>query len=274
MKFHLLALPLVALWSLSVTKPALAAPLPTAPSPMPPAAKALLSAAIKTYQGASGISFRFAYSSNFEAGYESSVWYLAPNKLRVERHGENPVTQLFDGKTSYLLGAGKWSRWRVPAGKSPLSGGFAGRGGRMIGAMMAGRNPIEAIREPYASEDSQGFTTRTVLLPARVVDGEVLRGVQDTFSFRSPAPSKRVVREETTAWFGGSPPTLRRVQIRTIRNGETTTAVERIGEQQLSPTFPADSFVFNPAGLNPMELKVGPAEGDPVETPGTAPAAR
>jgi thiol-disulfide isomerase/thioredoxin len=255
MKPHLFVFPLLALLPLQVLAQAPAAPL--APQPVggvtiDPAARAVLDRAIKNYKGASGIRFSSG-SSDGVASNTALVRYSSPSLLRVDtRREQKPTTLLLDGSYAYRIWGDEYRKMPADYGQvSPLAVGMVGNLGLMMAGMMAGRNPIEAKVEIYSQLPFEGLKSRTVALGARVVDGDVLQGIQSTMTYAIEGQAGTAMREQTTAWFGGSPFLLRRLQ--TITSGGLahikSTLSEKIVDQELSPSFAPDTFVFKAAGL-------------------------
>ncbi len=257
MKFHLLALPLVAFLPACATaqpKPAAETTGAAPQSPIDPAAKALLERAMATYKDAPGIRYRVANSVDGKDQGASSLAFSRPNLLSVERQiGKETFRLLLDGSDFYVVQGATYRKQPAPpaTGTPTLMGGVGGASGQLIGAMLDGKNPLDAMQTLYSQAPFQNFKGSTVALAPRVVDGDVLSGIQSTFSFGIPRPDGKVgtISQQLTAWFGGKPLSLRRVQTRYTQNGKVTTISEKILDQQLSPTFEEGAFKFNDTGL-------------------------
>ena len=257
MKFHLLALPLVAFLPACATaqlKPATETTEAAPQSPIDPAAQALLERAMATYKDATGIRFRVANSVDGKDRGASNLAFARPNLLNIERQiGENTMRLLLDGSDFYMVQGTTYRKLPAPpaTGTPALMGGVGGTSGQLIGAMIDGKNPIEALQTLYSTKPFQNFKGSTVALAPRVVDGDVLSGIQSTFSFgiAQPGGKAMTITQQITAWFGGAPLSLRRVQTRYTQGDKVSTMSEKISDQQISPTFEEGAFKFNDTGL-------------------------
>jgi peroxiredoxin len=259
MKPFLLVLSLIALGPLQSQAQTSNPPeLPKAPllSEMDPAVRAIVERAIQTYRGATRISYNVNGTIiGFPVG-PSRVRYLAPDKLKILTGGRGLATQvLFTGTDLTRVIGKEYSKLTWPAGRSPLTSSEAGNFGRMIAAMMAGEAPIGEPNEDLSVPGLADVKTRTVVLEPRQFDGELLNGIEETRSMLTSGDRSPTVTQ-TTAWFGGTPYMLRRVESNIILNGEDNRDVEVITDQKLSPEFPASTFVFNPTGLKLVDEKV------------------
>ena len=266
MKIQLLVLPLLALMPLRAQAQISALPkAPTAPkaasATMETAAAALLSRATTTYKEAKGVSLSVITSVNDKEVGLSNVRFSRPNMLFVEqKSGPNTQRLLLSGNDFYIVQGAVYKKQPAPtAGGVPINGAqlvesMGGGAGSLLSAMLDGKNPIKTMLDVYAAPPFVDFQGRTVALPARIIDGDVLSGVQTTFSFKVPTRdgSLSTFGNQMTAWFGGSPLTLRRIQSRYTQNGKTATLSEKIIDQKLNPTFAADTFKFNDTGLKPV----------------------
>ncbi len=280
MKIQMLALPLVAL--LPACAQAVTPVLPNAPRPAPAPieipAKALLDRATANYKDATGLRFRVSSTLNGKEVGTSRLLFSRPNMLVAERQsGKNMLRLLLNGSDFYVVQGTDYRKMDAPA--VPVSQLMASAGGttaQMIGAMLDGKNPVEALQSEYLQAPFQGFKGRTAALAPRVLDGDVLSGVQSTFSFSMKARdgSSHGYGNQVTAWFGGSPFALRRVQTRYTVDGKIITLSEKVFEQELNPTFDADAFKFNDTGLKPVSDEGGGDSEqywDPRLKVGTAP---
>lgn len=263
MKSQLFALPVVAL--LPACAHAQIQNLPSAPTTtaastgVDPAAKALLARATATYKSASGLSFRSSITANGKDGGASNISFSRPNLLSATRQsGATTMRILLDGSDLYVVQGTSFRKSPAPAvAVSQLLGGFTS--GQLIGAMLDGKDPISAMGSTYSKAPFKNYKSRTVALAPRVIDGDVYSGVQSSFSFDVPTQggATQTIGEQVTAWFGGSPLVLRRVQTRMTQNGKINTLTEKLSDQQISPTFAEDAFKFNETGLKPVSDEAG-----------------
>jgi peroxiredoxin len=252
---------------------ALPAPPKQPAASMDPAAKVILDRAVQNYKGASGISFRHTYLSDGQLKNAVTVRYSGPDKIKLDLHAfAEPRLLLINGRDFYSTEGKTYRKGISPEGAAPLLARTTGTSGRWIAAMLAGRSPIEAASAEYSRPPYRDFESSTRAVGARTFDGEQLQGVQNTTFARSSTDAMGT-RTQTTAWFGGAPFLLRRVEIRTNQGGEIITSTEIVEEQQISPVFPADTFVFNAAGLRLVNGSEPPAEPmfDPRLKVGAAP---
>ncbi|RYG68523.1 redoxin domain-containing protein [bacterium] len=257
MKFQFLVLPIVALLPLRVMAqaPAQAPALTeTAAISMEPAAQAILERAVETYKGASGLSFNTSTLYEGKGRLSSQlVRYSRPGKLRIDRVSRKKTyTQLYDGRDHYNVAASTYRVEPAPLqGDAPMTFGRAGYTAEMIGAMLAGKNYLADQQKTMAGLPLGDYLSRVVALGPRLVDGDMLVGVQETAFHRYDRQGQGTSEAHmiTTSWFGGSPFALRRVQQRLLYNGQNIRFTERISDQQFSPTFPEGTFVFDGAGL-------------------------
>lgn len=236
---------------------------------MDPAARAVLERAVQTYSGASGIRYDLAVIRDGRVRSRDSVCYSRPNQVRIEsKRGGKTWMVLNDGRDLYRVTGDQGTVERPsPYVVNPLPDfALSGTTGVLIAPMMEGKNPIDVLREPYRNSPYLEAECHTMALGAHVVDGEVLQGIRDTLSYRGRGTVAPVTRVEITAWFGGTPFALRRVQSRLTQGEQTTTVSEKILVQEISPHFPQGTFVFNGAGLevvnardrvSPPPLRVG-----------------
>ncbi len=268
MKSQLFALPLLAL--LPACARAQVQNLPSAPgaktasAPVDAAAKALLARATATYKGASGLSYRSSNIVNGKDGGGSSISFSRPNLLSATRQsGATAMRILLDGSSLYVVQGTSFRKSPAPpVGVSQIIGGLGGTSGQLIGAMLDGKDPFAAMGGTYSKAPFKNYKSRTVALAPRVINGDVYSGVQSTFSFGVPTQGGAVqnISEQITAWFGGSPLVLRRVQTRLTQNGKVNTLGEKLSDQQISPTFADDAFKFNDSGLKPVSDEASGAE--------------
>lgn len=233
-----------------------------------PAANVLLDRATATYKGASGIRYRALNTFNGKSLNTTTVAFSRPNLLSIEvQYGKTTRRKLYDGANFYSVSDGTYRKDASPSKTAlPLLSvmGYGETSGQLIGAMLDGKNPIEFLQSLYLGEVGKNLKANTIALAPRVVDGDVLSGIQSTYSFSFEMPESggktEKVSEQLTAWFGGSPLVLRRVQLRgTHDDGKIYTRSEKIIDQGLSPTFETDSFKWNDAGL---KLAAEESEGD------------
>ncbi|RYX82965.1 TlpA family protein disulfide reductase [bacterium] len=264
MKIQLLALPLVAL--LPACAKAQLQSLPSAPTAvagatMDSAAIKLLDRATANYKGASGLRFRASSTLNGKEVGNSKVSFSGPKMLSAERQsGKNSLRLLLNGDNFYVVQGSEYSKQTAPPGGSvQLLGTLGSTSSEMIAAMLDGKNPISTMLNQYTQAPFQGFKSSTTALAPRVLDGDVLSGVQSNsvFNMKARDGAAHAYGHQVTAWFGGSPFALRRVQTRYTVDGKVLTLSERVFEQDLSPTFDADVFKFNGAGLKPISDEGG-----------------
>ena len=269
MKSQLLAAPLVAF--LPACAMAQTESLPPAPSmakagvSIDAASSSLLYRAMQTYKNASGLRLSVGASINGKDSVSSQIAFSRPKLVSVERgSGKEALRLLVDGKDLYIVQGTSYRKQTAPAelGAAQLLGGSGGIAGQLIGSMLDGKNPLFSMGSAYTKAPFKNYKSHTVALAPRVIDGDVLKGVQSSFSFDVPTQSgaTQTINEQLTAWFGGSPLALRRVQTRYTQNGKTNTLSEKISNQQISPTFEADAFKFNDAGLKPVSESGGGEE--------------
>lgn len=274
---HFFLLSLVGLSSLPALAQTPAAPptnavAPAKPSPliMDPAARAIIERAITTYRDAKSIRYSFIKA---KTGAVSTVRYLNPGLLRVDRELKGKTSRdLVNGADIYtVLGDEYRKSVNFYSGVSPLASGMAGEAGHFLAPMMEGKNPYEVMAEEYSQETDgepifKNFKMDVVGLGLRVVDGEVLQGVRSSYVLLLPGKGSPLTHKETTAWFGGSPFALRRVQTLTTFPGFSAANTEKITEQEVSPEFPADTFVFDATGLKFMsETAIKKSRGAPYD---------
>ena len=254
MKFHLLAVSLFGLVpacavAQTPNPPKVAAKVPIVS--IDPAATALLERATASYKGASGISYHILTSSKGKSSGVSSIQFANPNLLSVaSKSGKDSVRVLVDGSNLYIVQGTSYRKMPAPPGFN-LASSSPGSG-QLLAAMIEGKNPIEAMQAAYTSSGSH-LQGKTIALAPRIVDGDVLSGVQTTFSVSSSGRGAGLnLKEQATAWFGGSPMLLRRVQLMLSINGKDVAIQEKILDQQLSPAFAEDTFKFSDSGLKLM----------------------
>ncbi|RYG66066.1 TlpA family protein disulfide reductase [bacterium] len=261
MKLHSLALILTALTAV----PAFAQTPPSRPVSMEPAAQSILDRAVQSYRAASGLRFEQIASYNGKVKPLVLLRYSRPGKLRIDRPvRQKTFTQLYDGANFYDVRGDEYLTKAAPMhGDAPLVFGPAGRAGETIAAMLAGKDPFAQAQRTFSQLPSGQYQSRIVALGARLVDGDMLQGIREEgfVNFKAEADKGEEGKEDkgkeddskittqTTAWFGGSPFALRRLQQRITMQGRTTVVTEKLIDQQFSPTFPADTFVFSSAGL-------------------------
>lgn len=217
-------------------------------------AKKLLDRATATYAGASGLSFRTTSMANGEADLATSIIYAGPGKLAAQAsYGDNTQRFLLNDDAYHFIFGTSYSKELAPAGGSTeLMSQLGSSGARMISLMLSGQDPLQGSLAQYSRSPFEGFHSETRALPPRVVDGDVLSGVQCNSRFVQKARDGRhVYQDQITAWFGGSPIVLRRVQRITKVNGKAITVTEKILDQKLNPDFLDTTFKFDDTGLKP-----------------------
>ncbi|RYX82964.1 TlpA family protein disulfide reductase [bacterium] len=252
MKIQLLVLPM-----LGILSSAMQAQTPTPPttpnSTIEPAAATLLNEAIATYKDTSRLSFRFSTTINGKLGPISTVRLALPDKVTLEQtEGKTTRRFLLTGSDLYIVEGTSYRKQAAPPISGPrLLEGMSAVVSSFLASLLDGKNPITASQSIYAQAPYQGFQGRTVALAPRVIDGDVLRGVQSTYSYKFVGRDGKAnpMRNQTTAWFGGSPPTLRRVQSILTQGGKNITFSEKILEQDINPNYSAEIFQFNDSGL-------------------------
>jgi thiol-disulfide isomerase/thioredoxin len=267
MKPFVFAWPLVALLSLqAVAQSPIYAQTPIAPqaataSPasMDPAALAILERAIATYRGVSSLSFKHTYISEGKLRFPTLLRYsregklqtgeLQSVKLRTDsvRRGKK-FTYLYDGSHIYDVAADQYRATPVRKTDAPTFW-RAGTAGEIIGAMLTGKNHLADTQRSLSQLPAGDYRSDIIALGPQVLDGEMLVGIQETSFTRFDKKDKVGTRTQLRAWFGGTPFALRRMQVHTTHQGETFTLGERVTEQEFSPTFPEETFVFDDAGL-------------------------
>ncbi|BCM91517.1 thiol-disulfide oxidoreductase ResA [Abditibacteriota bacterium] len=264
MKIQMLALPLAVLLPAcaKAQTPSLPpAPKPMAAAPIEPAATALLARATENYKVATGLSFRVSSTLNGKEVGTSRVLFSRPKMLVAERQsGKNTLRLLLNGEDFYVVQGTQYRKSAAPpVGISELLQSTGGTTSEMIAAMIDGKNPVEALQSQYVAAPFQGFKGRTVALAPRVIDGDVFSGIQSTFNFGMKGRDgvAHAYSNQVTAWFGGAPFALRRVQSRYTVDGKILTLSEKIFQQEFSPTFGADDFKFNDTGLKPVSDEGG-----------------
>ena len=254
MKIHFLFLPLLSMAPVAALAQSQAAPQ----IKTEPAVNVLLDRATATYKAASGIRYRALNTFNGKSLNTTDVAFSRPNLLSIEiQYGKTTRRKLYDGANFYSVSDGTYRKDVSPSATAlPLLSvmGYGETSGQLIGAMLDGKNPIEFLQNIYSGGPVKNYNASTIVLAPRVVDGDVLSGIQHTYSYSFEMPESggkmEKVSEQLTAWFGGTPLVLRRVQLRgTHSDGKIYTRSEKIIDQGLSPTFEASAFKWNDAGL-------------------------
>jgi peroxiredoxin/outer membrane lipoprotein-sorting protein len=275
MKSHFFLLPLLAMAPVAASaqaKPVTkAVTKPTAPSApqisMAPAAKALLDRATATYKSAQSLSFHIAMGADGKDVGQISALFQRPNLISLNRTGPSSVRALDDGTNLYITQGATFQK--DPAPKENVIGdlGIAGLTGVALGQMLDGKNPVEYFQTIYSQKPFSKVNIKTVALPARMMDGQMMSGVRSNMSFElslgKEAPKH--LSQQMTFWFGGPQTLLQRLEVSHLAEGKNSVSSEKISAQKLNPAFTPDTFKFNDAGLKLAEepsyfdprLKVG-----------------
>lgn len=248
---------------------------------MEPAAQALLAQGIQSYKGQQGISYKIARSTDGkEAPSTTIILYSRPDKFNISEQqvnsAETKTTTLSDGSNIYLVLDKEYYKLPVSPQIIPTIMSNGGTAGQIIATMMEGHNPVKAIQDIYSNPIFKNFkSSNVVAMEPRVVDGDYLSGIQYSFSVSLPSGEKQSLslHHQITAWFGGTPLLLRRVQTRITSRVRNITITEKIVDQQLAPTFTPDTFKFNDKGLKPMSTTNNSTYWDPRLKVGTTPFA-
>lgn len=223
-----------------------------------PGALALLKRAVATYKGAKGVRFTSAFFADGKDDGTLRVQLAFPDKfLQLTGTGKNTQRVLLTGGTLYDVEGTEYVAESAtpPVNAKQLLTATHSYFGSCFLQMVEGKNPLSALHQIYLDAALyKDVHARTVALAAQTLDGKKLVGVKDIISFENvlasqekTSPAREV--DEVSLWFGGVPLILRRVQFRTTLEGRSTTHVEKITGQQVSPTFAADTFKFDPKGL-------------------------
>lgn len=240
------------------------APKVAAPLGMQPAARALLDRATASYKGITGL--RLGVSSTLKGKEVGSARVLLskPRMLSVVRQNDKDTLRLLlNGPDFYVVQGTEYQKQKAPpASLTTLMQSAGGTSTQMIAAMIDGKNPIEVMQKEYARAPFQGFQGHTVALAPRLIDGDFYSGVQNTSTFNLKARdgSAHGYSNQVTAWFGGTPFALRRVQTQYSVDGKVINLSEKVFEQEFSPTFEEDTFKFNDSGLKPTGNEKGRAK--------------
>ncbi|RYF52075.1 MAG: TlpA family protein disulfide reductase [Cytophagaceae bacterium] len=222
-----------------------------------PVAKAIMERATASYKDARGISLKSANTSDGKDKGQSSLRFARPNLLFFERQvDEGMLRLLMTGHDLYIGVDASYSKMpQPPDGISQIISAAGLSSGQMIGAMLEGKSPSDILKSNYSSLQFKGLKSKTIALPPRMIDGQMLSGIQNTKSFgvKQINGTFSVSTQQLTAWFGGSPFLLRRTQSQGLLNGKRFTFSERLFDQQLNPTLAEDTFKFNATGLKPMQ---------------------
>ena len=273
MKIHLLLLPLLIIGSRPVAASAQAKPKATARQiSIAPDAKALFDQATVVYANAKSLCFdvqtlRYLWLEYHLTG-NLHVEFARPNFLHVADLRPNVSEELFlDGKSlDEVLGK---IYWHDPNGataqKTSERMSLTGLGSYWVTRMLAGISPLDVgLRDLQlrTGGTSSGEYLKAVLLIPRVVDGEVLTGVQMRVSHNfldSQTKLQKAWEAKETFWFGKPNGILRRVQARFRIDGEPTSdddaTITVFSNVQLNPRFAPDTFDLDPSGL---ELQKSP----------------
>ncbi|RYG66065.1 hypothetical protein EON80_16155, partial [bacterium] len=109
-----------------------------------PAVAAIVSRAIESYRGATGISFNHQATFGRIDTFRSLVRYQGPDTLRIDTPGVKTITTFVMGDVLTKVRGLAYGQIASPYGRAPLSSGIAGKAGEMIAAMMAGKAPLAA----------------------------------------------------------------------------------------------------------------------------------
>lgn len=219
-----------------------------------PAAKALLDKATATYKAANGLSFESVLNEGHSLPRVTQVKVSRPNLLRVDFFPKGQSSQstrlVSDGQNVYLINfylasAASYQKMEHEAAIVKWLHNVTDAT-EVIAPMLEGKNPLDSLVWKY-QPSATGSEVRVESLGARLIDGDVLRGVRVKYAVKETSQSN-----ENTMWFG-SDSTLRRYQVLLKRNSsrgiQTFTAQEKISNQQLNPQFPLDTFKADLTGL-------------------------
>ncbi|RYG65470.1 TlpA family protein disulfide reductase, partial [bacterium] len=146
--------------------------------------------------------------------------------------------------------------------------------------LMAGKTPLDVARAEFTQPPYRDFKGSTSALGWSRTESGALQGLMWNYSYtttQKTATEKNSTEKNATeqtqiaAWFGGEPPTLRRLQKSITREGKTSTYIEKVTEQKLSPEFEANTFTFDPTGLRQRTEEEDEETFDPRLTVGAVP---
>ncbi|RYZ85530.1 MAG: hypothetical protein EOP06_16105 [Proteobacteria bacterium] len=228
-----------------------------------PIAETLLDRATATYKNARGLSLKAANTRDGQDIGQSRLRFTRPNLIAFERQLNEDKEQfrlLLTGKDLYVIQGTSYAKVPKPARSvSQIISSADPASGQLLGAMLEGLKLPDLIVSTYPFSSYQDVKSKVIALAPRVIDGQTLSGIRITTSFGLKSVAfetngrVRPYTQELTAWFGGTPFLLCRTQMRTgPKNGKVLTFGERLLDQELNLTFPADTFKFNSTGLKPM----------------------